>query len=57
MPRLSFTLTARAYGLWCKKARDLVRSLGYKSAAGYLRNRDVDFATAYQVIFGRAPRV
>jgi len=49
------TYTAKAWGQMMKKARDLTRNLGYRSAAGYLRNRDVPFETAYLAIFNRLP--
>lgn len=50
-------MTARTWGSMVNRARVLSRSLGYRCAAGYLRNREVPFETAYQVIFGREPRV
>jgi hypothetical protein len=49
--------TANVWGQMMKKARSLTRSLGFRCAAGYLRNRDVPFETAYEAIFGRPPRL
>lgn len=40
-----------------RKAKQLQRTLGVRSAAGYLRNREVSFDEAYLVLFGRMPRV
>jgi hypothetical protein len=48
-------LPASLYGLMLKKARELTRSLGYRCAAGYLRNRNVSFEVAYEALFNRAP--
>jgi len=38
------------------RARSIARTLGFRRAAGYLRNRDVAFADAHWVLFGCAPR-
>lgn len=39
------------------KARQLTTQLGFRVAAGYLRNRGVHFDAAYRILFGRAPRI
>lgn len=38
------------------RARSIAKSLGMRSAAGYLRNQKVDFAEAHFILLGRAPR-
>ena len=48
--------TARAFGQLARKARNLVNSLGYRVAAGYLRNREIPFEEAYMIIFNKEPR-
>jgi hypothetical protein len=49
--------TALAWGLMMHRARCLTRNLGFRVAAGYLRNRDVPFHTAYLALFNRLPPV
>jgi len=39
-----------------KKSVVLKRQLGVRCAAGYLRNRDVPFEIAHQVLLGYPPR-
>jgi hypothetical protein len=39
-----------------KRAINLKKSLGVRCAAGYLRNREVQFDVAYFAMFGRLPR-
>lgn len=48
-------MSAFSWGKLCAKARQLTNTLGYRAAAGYLRNREVPFEVAYQVIFNRMP--
>lgn len=38
------------------RAISIARSLGYRCAAGYLRNRGFGFVDAYFALFGRFPR-
>lgn len=47
-------LTWRKIG---EQARKLTRNLGWRVAAGYLRNRGVPFDVACWVLFGQAPRM
>lgn len=37
------------------RARFIAGTIGYRSAAGFLRNRDVDFDSAYRMLFNRQP--
>lgn len=39
------------------RAANIAKTLGYRAAAGYLRNREVPFEQAYEALFGRQPRV
>jgi hypothetical protein len=39
-----------------KKALAIQKSLGTRTAAGYLRNRQATFEEAHQILLGRAPR-
>lgn len=39
-----------------RKAKQMQRTLGVRSAAGYLRNREVSFDQAHLVLLGRLPR-
>lgn len=50
-------MKAKDFGLLCKRARDLTRSLGWRRAAGYLRNRDIPFEQAYMILFNRKPKL
>ena len=38
------------------RAHHIRKTLGLRSAAGFLRNREVTFAEAYFVLLGRVPR-
>jgi hypothetical protein len=44
------------FGRVVMRARAIQRSLGNRVAAGYLRNQEVPFADAYELLIGRAPR-
>lgn len=50
-------MSAKLFGLMCKRARDLTKNLGYRTAAGFLRNKDIPFEQAYQILFNRQPRL
>lgn len=39
-----------------KRAESIRKSLGYRAAAGYLRNRQVGFAEAHRMLLGTQPR-
>lgn len=39
-----------------KRAKALRWTLGYRCAAGYLRNQGFEFEEAYRTLFGRSPR-
>lgn len=38
------------------RARAIARTLGFRSAAGFLRNREIKFEDAHWLLFGYAPR-
>lgn len=38
------------------RATFLARTLGFRCAAGFLRNREVAFEDAYLILFGKKPR-
>lgn len=38
------------------KAGEIAKSLGYRRAAGYLRNRGISLGVAHVMLFGRSPR-
>lgn len=40
-----------------KRARFMSRTLGMRCAAGFLRNRDIPFEDAYEILLGRKPRL
>lgn len=50
-------MSAKQYGQMTRKARNLAKQLGFRCAAGFLRNREVPFEQAYQILFNRAPRM
>lgn len=50
-------MSSKQFGQMVGKARALTRQLGYRCAAGFLRNRGVSFDEAYLILFNRAPRV
>jgi hypothetical protein len=39
------------------RAIAITKTLGYRVAAGYLRNQGVKFELAYELLFNRAPRM
>ncbi|WP_153283214.1 hypothetical protein [Variovorax paradoxus] len=39
-----------------QRMHSIRKSLGLRAAAGYLRNRQVDFAEAHYLLLGSAPR-
>lgn len=39
------------------RAKYIARTLGVRAAAGYLRNRRVDFAEAHFILLGTKPRI
>lgn len=44
------------YQLIARKARQIARTLGYRAAAGYCRNKGLCFYTAHAVLIGHIPR-